>query len=160
MGKIMKHLTKEELESGLDYIRMSPADNGELMMLVRRPNVDEREVLEEGELDRELGLVGDNWKMRGSSRTDDGFGHPDMQLNIINARAIGLVAVEKKRWPLAGDQFYLDMDLSDENLPAGSRLKIGEAIVEITSIPHTGCKKFAERFGMDAVKFVNRKSVV
>jgi len=151
----MKHLTKEELEAGLDHIRESPMDHGELKLLVCRPAEGEREVLEEGQLDLELGLVGDNWKTRGSSRTNDGFGHPDMQLNIMNARAAALVAVEKDRLPLAGDQFYLDLNLSDENLPAGSHLRIGEAVVEITEIPHNGCKKFVERFGMDAVKFVN-----
>lgn len=124
-------------------------------MIVIRPNFDEREILQTGELDTELGLVGDNWKTRGSSRTNDGFGHPEMQLNIMNARAISLIAQMKDRWQLAGDQLFIDLDLSGENLPAGSQLKIGSALIEITPIPHNGCKKFTERFGVDAVKFVN-----
>ncbi len=124
-------------------------------MIVRRPEVDQREVLDEGELDLEIGLVGDNWKTRGSSRTNDGFGHPEMQLNIINTRLIALVAQDKKRWKLAGDQLYVDMDLSEENLPAETQLEIGSAIIEITPIPHTGCKKFILRYGLDAMKFVH-----
>lgn len=152
-----KHLTFAELEAGLDVIRQSPKDEGVLELIVRRPKVNKREVVEEGELDLELGLVGDNWKIRGSSRTTNGFGHPEMQLNIMNSRAAALVAVDKNRWQLAGDQLYVDFDLSDENLPPKSRLAIGEAIVEVTEIPHTGCKKFVARFGLEAMKFVNSK---
>ncbi|MEZ5347224.1 MAG: hypothetical protein R2681_16885 [Pyrinomonadaceae bacterium] len=151
----IRHLSADELESGLDLIREAPEDNGVLELIVCRPEIDQRKVLEEGVLDLELGLVGDNWKTRGSSRTDDGFGHPEMQLNIMNSRAAALVAQDRSRWPLAGDQLYIDLDLSDENLPAGSRLEIGTAVIEVTEIPHTGCKKFVERFGLEAMKFVN-----
>ncbi len=151
----MKHRTTQELEEGLAYIRESPLNGGVLKMIVCRPNVGERKVLEEGTLDLELGLIGDNWKTRGSSRTTDGFGHPDSQITIMNARAIELVAVEKERWPLAGDQLYIDLNLSDENLPPGSRLSIGTAIIEVTPIPHTGCRAFTDRYGIDAVRFVN-----
>ena len=151
----IKHLTKQELEAGLDDIRHSPKDEGVLEMIVRRPMENEREVLDEGVLDLTQGLIGDNWKTRGSSGTTDGFGHPEMQLNIMNSRAIALVAQNKDRWKLAGDQLFIDLNLSDENLPAGSRLKIGAAIIEITPIPHNGCVKFKERFGVDAVRFVN-----
>jgi MOSC domain-containing protein YiiM len=150
-----KHLTTKELETRLDEIRISPKDKGILEMIVRRPKVNVREVLQQGELDLTEGLIGDNWKKRGSSRTTNGFGHPEMQLNIMNSRAIAVIARERNRWSLAGDQLYIDLDLSDENLPPGSRLEIGSAIVEITPIPHNGCKKFANRFGLDAVKFVN-----
>ena len=150
-----KFLTNQELEAGLDKIRQSPADDGVLELIARRPGIDEREVLEEGLLDLEEGLVGDNWKSRGSSRTSDGSAHPGMQLTIMNARAIALIAQEKSRWPLAGDQLYIDMNLSDENLPAGTQLALGTAIIEITDSPHNGCKKFAERYGVDAVKFIN-----
>lgn len=150
-----KYLTTQELEAGLDEIRQSPKDEGVLELIVRRPLVDEREVLEEGELNLADGLVGDSWRTRGSSRTPDGSAHPDMQLNIMNARAIALLAQHKDRWPLAGDQLFIDMDLSVENLPAGTRLAIGSAIVEVTAQPHTGCKKFVARFGLDAMKFVN-----
>ena len=151
----MKHLTLEELEAGLDEIRQSPRDEGVVELIVRRPNIGEREVLEEGELHPEAGLVGDNWRMRGSSRTSDGASHPDMQLNIMNARAIALVAQEKDRWSLAGDQLFIDLDVSADNLPAGTRLALGSAVIEVTSQPHTGCKKFVERFGLDALKLVN-----
>lgn len=151
----VKHLTREELEAGLDEIRRSPKDEGVLKLIVRRPRTDEREVLEEGELDLAEGLVGDSWKMRGSSRTADGSSHPDMQLNIMNARTIALLAQHKDRWPLAGDQLFIDLDLSSENLPAGTRLALGSAIIEVTAQPHTGCKKFVARFGLDAMKFVN-----
>jgi len=151
------HLTREELEAGLDEIRRSPSDGGTLEMIVRRPEEDGREELEEGELSLELGLVGDNWKTRGSSRTNDGFGHPDMQLNLMNSRSVALIARSRDRWKLAGDQLFVDIDLSDENLPCGSRLKVGGAVVEITEIPHNGCRKFSDRFGKEAVKFVNSK---
>jgi hypothetical protein len=150
-----KHLTMAELEAGLDMIRQSPKDDGVIALIVRRPQVDAREVLEEGELDLVEGLVGDTWKVRGSSRTPDGAAHPDMQLNIMNARVIALLACEKDRWPLAGDQLFIDMDVSSENLPPGTRLALGSAVIEVTDQPHTGCKKFAARFGLDALKFVN-----
>ncbi|MGI9068022.1 MAG: MOSC domain-containing protein [Pyrinomonadaceae bacterium] len=149
------HLTMEELEAGLDEIRRAPQDEGVLQLIVRRPRVDVREVLEEGELHPTEGLVGDSWKFRGSSRTPDGSAHPDMQLNIMNARVIALVAQEKHRWQLAGDQLFIDLDLSAENLPAGTRLALGSAVIEVSPQPHTGCQKFVSRFGRDAVKFVN-----
>jgi MOSC domain-containing protein YiiM len=78
-----------------------------------------------------------------------------MQINVMNARVAALVAQDRHRWHLAGDQLYLDMDLSAENLPAGTQLAIGSAIIEVTPPPHTGCKKFVARFGLDAMKFVN-----
>src|SRR5919112_1962888 len=151
----VKHLAAAGVEAGLVDIRRSPKDAGPLELIVRRPCVDEREVLAEGELHPSEGLVGDSWKERGSSRTADGSAHPEMQLNIINARAISLVAQGRERWPLAGDQLYLDLDLSRENLPAGTRLAVGDAIIEVTPQPHTGCKKFVARFGLEAMRFVN-----
>ena len=144
-----------ELEAGLDAIRQSPKDDGVLKLIVRRPRPNFREILETGELDSTSGLIGDNWKTRGSSRTVDGAAHPDMQLNIMNSRVAALVAQDENRRQLAGDQLYVDLDLSEENLPPGTRLAIGSAIVEVTAEPHNGCKKFVERFGMDAMKFVN-----
>jgi hypothetical protein len=150
-----KHLTTAELEAGLDTIRQSPKDEGVIALIVRRPQVDAREVLEEGALDLVEGLVGDSWKVRASTRTPDGAPHPDMQLNVMNARVIALVAGEKGRWPLAGDQLFIDMDVSQENLPPGTRLALGSAVIEVTDQPHTGCKKFAARFGLDALKLVN-----
>jgi hypothetical protein len=144
-----------ELEAALDSIRDSPKDNGVLELIVRRPEIGAREVLEEGELDPVVGLVGDTWSRRGSRRSADGGPHPEMQLNIMNARVAALVAQEKERWPLAGDQLFVELDLSAANLPPGTRLQIGTAVIEVTAEPHTGCGKFVERFGADAMKFVN-----
>jgi hypothetical protein len=145
----------EELEAGLDEIRRSPRNEGVLKLIVRRPRTDEREVLNAGELNSAEGLAGDSWKTRSSSRTPDGSAHPEMQLNIMNSRVIALIAQDEDRWQLAGDQLFLDMDLSDENLPAGTRLALGSAVIEVTAQPHTGCKKFVARFGLDAMRFVN-----
>lgn len=149
------HRNTQELEAGLDWIRQSPKDAGELKLIVRRPDVLQREVLTVGELNLLEGLAGDNWNVRGSSRTTDGSSHPDMQLNIMNARAIDWISQAQERWPLAGDQLYIDLDLSGQNLPPGTQLTLGSAVIEVTSQPHTGCKKFVERFGLDAMKFVN-----
>ncbi|MEE8105923.1 MAG: MOSC domain-containing protein [Planctomycetota bacterium] len=151
----VRHLSMQELEAALDELRRAPTDEGELKMMVRRPAEGEREVLAEGELDTAVGLVGDNWGTRGSSRTPDKSSHADMQINIMGARVIALLAQTEERWPLAGDQLYIDLDLSKENLPAGTQLALGDAVLEITAQPHSGCKKFVERFGLDAMKFVN-----
>ncbi|MEX1018838.1 MAG: MOSC domain-containing protein [Litorilinea sp.] len=148
-------LTLAALEAGLDAIRQSPRAAGTLDLIVRRPAVEARERLDAAELDSAVGMVGDNWATRGSSRTSDGSAHPDMQLTLMNSRAIALVAQERARWPLAGDQLYVDLDLSVENLPPGTRLAIGAAVLEITPEPHMGCKKFAARFGVEALQFVN-----
>lgn len=152
---LVRHLTTAELEAGLDVIRQSPKDAGVIELIVRRPRMDERETIEEASLNLVEGLVGDTWNMRGSGRTPDGSPHPDMQINIMNARVIGLVAQSQERWSLAGDQFYIDLDLSEENLPAGTRLTLGSAVLEVTALPHTGCHKFVARFGADAMRFVN-----
>lgn len=151
----VKHLSMEALTAGLDDIRQSPKAVGVLELIVRRPQTEMREVLDVGELDLAEGLVGDNWKRRGSSTTADGSAHPDMQLTVTNARLMALVAQERKRWPLAGDQLYIDFDLSADNAPPGTRLSIGTAVIQITEPPHTGCKKFAARFGLDALKFIS-----
>lgn len=151
----MRPLTMAELETGLDEIRQAPTQEGVLELIVRRPQVGEREVLETGKLNLTQGLVGDNWKQRGSSLTSDGASHPDMQLNVMNARVIALVAQAMDRWQLAGDQLFIDMDLSADNMPPGTQLALGSAVIEVTAQPHNGCKKFVERFGLDAMKFVN-----
>ena len=151
----MLHLTTEQIETAIPEILRSPKDDGVLRMIVRRPSIDAREVLEQGTLTLDVGLAGDTWHLRASRRTADGSPHPDMQLNVMNARFIALLAQDEARWPLAGDQLYVDLDLSVDNLPAGTRLAIGTAIIEITAQPHTGCQKFVERFGLDAMKFVN-----
>jgi len=148
-------LTMAQLEAALDHIRESPKDNGVVDLIVRRPRVDSREVLDEAQFDVEQGLMGDSWIYRGSSKTADGGPHPEMQITIMNSRVVDLVAQEKERWPLAGDQLFIEMDLSKANLPAGSRIAIGSAIIEVTEPPHLGCQKFVARFGADAMKFVN-----
>jgi hypothetical protein len=149
------HLTMTELEAGLEMVRQSPRDEGVLELIVRRPAVNEREVLDVGELDVVVGLVGDTWKTRANPRTADGCPHPDTQLNLMNARAVALVAGDRARWPLAGDQLYVDLDLGADNLPAWTRLAIGTAVIEVTDQPHTGCDKFVARFGVEAMKLVN-----
>ena len=151
----MPHLTMTELETGLERIRQSPRDGGVLDLIVRRPLVGEREVLQDGELSPAEGLVGDSWKDRASTRTPDGSPHPDMQLNIMNSRVVALLAQERGRWHLAGDQLFIDLDLSAANLPPGTLLGVGSAVIEVTNQPHTGCQKFVTRFGLDAMKFVN-----
>ncbi|WP_420434329.1 MOSC domain-containing protein [Candidatus Poriferisocius sp.] len=150
-----RHRTPEELEAALDHIRQAPADHGTLELIVRRPAVDEREVLDTGMLNLDEGLEGDTWNQRGSSKTPDGSPLIDAQINIMNARAAAAVAGPIERWALAGDQLYVDLDISLENLPAGTQLAIGEAVLEVTAEPHTGCGKFSGRFGLDALRFVN-----
>src|ERR1051325_9620508 len=125
----LKHLTLEELEAGFPHVTQSPTDHGELSLIVRRPANGEREILKEGELDLSVGLVGDNWKTRGSKKTADGSAHPEYQITITNARMIALVAREQERWPLAGDQPFVDLDLSANNLPPGTQLTIGSALL-------------------------------
>jgi N-acetylglutamate synthase-like GNAT family acetyltransferase len=149
------HVTTEDILAHLDHIRAAPPDGGTVEMIVRRPAVDQREVLDEGTLDTVVGLVGDTWSQRPSGRTPDGSPHPEMQLNIMNARVTDLLARHRDRWALAGDQLYLDLDLSSENLPPGTQIQLGTAIIEVTAQPHTGCAKFTQRFGLDAHRFVN-----
>jgi MOSC domain-containing protein YiiM len=148
------HLTTDELEKGLDEVRRSPKDGGRVELIVRRPDEDEREELAEASLSCETGLVGDTWSTRWSRRTG-APPEPERQLTLMNVRAAALVAGGAERRALAGDQLYVDLDLSYSNLPPGSRLEIGSAVVEITEPPHTGCAKFASRFGTEALKFVN-----
>ena len=149
------HKTTLELESGLEFIRQSPKDNGAVKLIVRRPKPGEREVLESGEIDPRQGLAGDSWLARGSSATADGSARPEAQITLMNVRVIALLADDRERWPLAGDQIYVDLDLSDANLPPGSRLALGTAVLEVSALPHTGCASFSQRFGVDALRFVN-----
>lgn len=149
------HRSREELDAGLAHIRQSPRDTGTLELIACRPAPGERVVLEEATLDLSAGLVGDNWSVRGSSSTPDGSANPDAQLTFMNARCAALVAGTEQHGGLAGDQLYVDLDLSEESLPAGARLEIGETVVELTAKPHRGCDKFAARFGLDALRFVN-----
>lgn len=150
-----KQLSLSELEAGLEHIRQSPGEAGVLKMIVRRPNEDEREVVDSAELDPVNGLVGDNWRTRGSRHAPDGSANLEAQITIMNSRTIDLLAQGEERWSLAGDQLFIDMDLSADNLPPGTRLALGSAVLEVSAAPHTGCKKFAARYGTDATKFVN-----
>ena len=152
----MAHLGAEELGAGLAEIRAAPADAGTVEMIVRRPAEDEREVLEEARLTLEDGVAGDHWRSRGSRSTPDGSADPDRQLTVMGARVVDLLAGgNRDAWPLAGDQLYVDLDLGVANLPAGTRLAIGDAVIEVTEPAHTGCAKFSARFGSEALRFVN-----
>ena len=147
----MGHLELPTLRAGLSDIRLSPSEDGRVELVVRRPTGDEREVLTEAELSTETGLVGDRWSVAQNGMTPN----PQAQLTLMNARAAALVAGRADHGGLAGDQLYVDLDLSDENLPPGTRLSVGSAMIEVTAEPHTGCGKFVRRFGVDAMKFVN-----
>jgi hypothetical protein len=143
----MEYVLAALLESGLDEIRRSPTDQGKVELIVRRPIENAREMLEEARLDCAEGLVGDMWV--------SGSANPDAQLTLMNARAALLVAGQPDRRQLAGDQLYVDFDLSEQNISPGTRLEVGSAVIEATLPPHLGCNKFAERFGPDARRFVN-----
>jgi MOSC domain len=149
------YVTTDVLEAGLPEIFDAPADLGTVELIVCRPTEGAREVLEEGVLDVEEGLVGDDWRARVSSHTPDGSPHPGTQLTLMSSRVMSLIARERDLWPLAGDQLYVDLDLRPANLPVGARLEVGSATVEVTDVPHTGCAKFRERFGSAAIRFVN-----
>jgi len=149
----MSHFSSlQTLENALPQIEQSPSKTGQIALIVCRPSEGQRKVLDSANLDTKEGLTGDNWLSRGHKK---GPANPEMQINIMNARTISVIAGDKTHWPLAGDQFFVDFDLSKENLPPGTQLRIGEAIIEVTAEPHLGCKKFSERFGKDAVMFVN-----
>ena len=150
----MHHLTTAELNAGLGEIRQSPPDAGRLDSIVRRPQSERREELEAGELNETEGLAGDCWRPNGTSADGDPP-RIETQLTLMNSRTIAHIAQHRDRWQLAGDQLYLDLDLSTDNLPPGTRLQIGEAVIQITDEPHTGCRKFIERFGRDAMIWVN-----
>lgn len=144
----MEHLTAQELEAGFGRLQPSPVDAGSVELIVRRPTTGERETLAEATLDLDGGLVGDRWRV---GRTPE----PDAQLTLTNARVIELLAGSRERWSLAGDQLYVDLDLSTANVPPGTQLSIGSAEIEVTALPHTGCKKFAARYGVEAARFIS-----
>lgn len=152
---MFKDLSSEEVEIGVAEIKASPKDNGTLQMIVRRPETETREIINSGEISLINGLEGDNWKARGSSSTPDKSADPEAQITLMNSRVIDLLTKEKDLWNLAGDQLFVDMDLSIENLPPLSQIQIGSVILEISAKPHTGCKKFSGRFGVDALAFIS-----
>ena len=154
----VQYRSMDDLEAGLDFIRQSPREVGTLELIVRRPRGDAREVLDEGELSPRDGLLGDNWKMRGNMGAPVSPGQVERQITLINSRLIDLLAGDRQFWPLAGDQLYVDLDLSVDNLPPGTRLEMGTSILEITGPPHAGCRKFSARFGLDALQFISNPS--
>lgn len=151
----IRHLSRVELEAGLPEIKQAPKDNGRVDAIVIRPVHDERKSLESSEISLERGMYGDHWEQGCWMSTEDGKPHPDVQICIMNSRVIQLIAQTKERWPLAGDNLFVDLELSSENLATGQRLAIGNAVIEVTEVPHNGCQKFVERYGRDAVLFVN-----
>ncbi|HEU5034717.1 MAG TPA: hypothetical protein VFT62_08195 [Mycobacteriales bacterium] len=151
------NLSRESLEAALDHLRAAPSDHGALRYVVARPHPGERVVLAEGRLDVEMGLVGDSWKARGSRHTPDGDAEQSKQVTVMNVRVAELVAGGAQRLPLCGDQLYVDLDLSVENVPAGSFLAVGDAVLQVSPEPHLGCKKFVARFGSEAMRFVNSR---
>jgi len=151
----MRHRGFEELTERLDWIQEAPSDPGRVELLVRRPEVDHRELLPQVELDPVAGVVGDNWLERGSTSTPDGSANPLGQVTLTSWRALCVIADTAEERALAGDQIYVDLDLSEGNLPAGTMLSIGSAVLEVTAKPHTGCAKYRERFGGAALRFVN-----
>ena len=139
-------------DAQLDHIREAPADRGRLEFIVRRPPAEgAREIVKEADLDLDLGLVGDRW----AARDDRTPVYMTAQLTLISTRVLAAIEPDRARWPLAGDQLYVDMDLSIENLPPGTQLGIGSAIIEVSETPHTGCAKFSARFGGDALRWIN-----
>ena len=155
----MAHRTLEELTDRLELLRTAPTDAGTLDLVVRRPRNGERELLDEGLLDAADGLIGDNWVSRATSRAIAEGRHLQAQLNVMSARMVRLLADTDEERALAGDQLYLDLDLSHANLPTGSRIAIGDsAVIEVTKKPHNGCAKFTARFGAEAVAFVNSEA--
>lgn len=146
--------TLADFDACLDHVRAAPRDTGTIELLVVRPAVGERAIVDAIELDIDRGVVGDRWVTSRSRHTTDGTPHRDQQLTLMSTRAASAIA-EREQWPLAGDQIFVDLDLSQDSLPIGTQLVIGDAVVEISALPHLGCAKFSKRFGGDATKWVN-----
>ena len=149
------HLTETEILDGLTEVRKSPQDNGSLSAIVIRPASNERLSLQHCRLSPEGGTEGDAWARGCWMTLPDGSPHPDVQICIMNSRMIDLVAGDRDRWELAGDNLFVDLDLSRTNLQAGQLLSIGECVIEITEQSHNGCARFCQRFGAPALKVVN-----
>lgn len=151
-------LDTDAIEQAVAAAGPSPTRVGEVKMIVARPASGQRKVLDDGSLEVGRGLVGDNYLERGDPRQPDGAAHPEAQLNIMNSRILDAVAGgDRDRWSLAGDQFMIDLDITVGNLPVGTRLRLGTAVIEVAAKPHTGCAKFSERFGIDAARWVNQE---
>jgi MOSC domain-containing protein YiiM len=148
-------MTRAQLDGRIDHVAAAPSVDGTVELVVARPAIGERLVLESAELRPGVGLVGDNYVARGSK---GGPADPLAELNIMSARALEAVAgPDRSNWPPAGDQLIVEFDLSESNCPAGTRLRVGAALVEVTAKPHTGCAKFADRYGIDAARWINSR---
>jgi MOSC domain-containing protein YiiM len=148
----LEHLTIEQIEADMPDVFASPKNRGELEAIVVRPESEKRESREAVYLSPEGGVDGDRWA---SSKAQDGGPEPRAQVSLMNARLLKMIARDEKRMPLAGDNLVVDLDLSEANLPVGQKLTVGEVLMEVTDLPHTGCSKFAERFGTDALRYIN-----
>jgi hypothetical protein len=151
----VEHEALATLHAGIDSVRGAPLDGGRVELIVRRPQIESRQVVGEATLDEHAGLVGDSWFERAGGLEADADAARETQITLMNARTAQLIAGDRERWPLAGDQLYVDLDLSATNLSPGTQLQIGSAVLEVTAEPHRGCGKFSRRFGVDALKFVN-----
>lgn len=152
----MDHRPLSHLESQLPHLRSAPRDAGVLALVVRRPGPRKREILAVGTLHPENGLVGDDWAARGRRRGRTTASYAARSITVMSHRMVSLLADTDEDRAWAGDQLYVDLDLSVDNLPAGSRLGVGaDAVIEVSKYPHTGCAKFVERYGADATHFVN-----
>ncbi len=138
----------------LATVAAAPAE-GTVARIVLRPDGELRREVTEAVIDVDEGVVGDNWKARGSSRTPDGSANRGAQVTLMSTRVLAVIEPDESRWPLAGDQLLADVDLSVAGLPAGARLAIGEAVLVVSEDPHTGCAKFSARFGSDALRWIN-----
>ncbi len=154
---MVDHLTRAELQAGLPQILESPQDDGVLEAIVIRPAPGQRRELEACDISVAGGTHGDHWAEGCWKSTEDGKPHPDVQICIMNARCIAHIAGARERWALAGDNLFIDLDISPENLPPGQRLRIGTAVIEITAVKHAACASFAERYGKSAAVFVNAR---
>jgi hypothetical protein len=150
-----EHRSLAELQQGLPVILAAPKDEGVLRAIVVRPAHGERLTPGASEVSLARGVHGDHWEKGCWRTTEDGRPDPDVQICIMSARCIELIAGPIENWPPAGDNLFIDMDLTPANMPPGQRFSIGTALFEITAVPHNGCDQFIARFGRDAVLFVN-----
>jgi hypothetical protein len=151
----MEYVTTQEIKHRMPWVLDSPRDNGIVRLIVVRPQTDQRDVIEQAHFSPAAGVAGDNWQHDCWKRLADGRSDPDVQVAIMNARMIEVLAGDQTHWPLAGDQLFVDFDLGTANLSPGDQLKVGDAILEITAEPHRGCRKFKQRFGEQALNYVN-----
>jgi MOSC domain-containing protein YiiM len=149
-GDADRHLSLDALEDGLAALPPPPRDRGRVTLIVRRRADGVRETPARVELTRERGVPGDRWQRLQPDA-------PQMQLAVMQQDLAELIA-NGQPLSLFGDNLFVDLDLSAANLPFGSQIRVGSAIVEMTPEPHDGCHKFAGRFGNDALRFVATKA--